>query len=115
MVSLILWIFIVPCAVAINLVLTFVAKYAPNLYWVCVCLASALATWAIIWASPWIPNSTGKDSGLSSTSRLPAPPLPEQKVEKYFEGDRSQTHSAEEAATASIDLRTVQQKAKAAS
>jgi len=84
-VSLILGIFIVPCAVAIYLMPTLVAKFVPNLYLVCVCLASALATWAIIWVSLWIPNSTRKRSALSSTNRLRATSIPERKHEKYFE------------------------------
>ena len=88
-VSLMLWVFIVPCAVAIYLMLMFVAKFQPNLYWVCVCLASALATWAIIWGSLWIPNSTRERSAVSSRNRLQATSVPKQKHEKYFQASSS--------------------------
>ena len=114
-VALILWIFIVPSAVAIYLAIAFVAKFAPNLYWVLAGLASALALSAILWASRWIANPTGKPSALSSTDRLQAASIPEQRHAKYCETDRTQTGSGEHAATAGIDLDPLQRKAKAAS
>jgi hypothetical protein len=55
-VCLMVWVFIVPCAVAIGLILAFVVTLAPNPYIVCACLA--FATLAFVWGPLWIRNSS---------------------------------------------------------
>src|SRR5713226_7300783 len=48
-ISLIIWLLIVPCAVAIFLILTFLAAFVPNLYFVLTWIAVAFATLAAMW------------------------------------------------------------------
>ena len=55
-VCLMVWVFIVPCAVAIGLIFAFLATLVPNPYLVCACLA--FATLAIVWGPFWILTSS---------------------------------------------------------
>jgi len=65
---LILWIFVVPCAVAICLILMFLAKSVPNLYLVFAALVVAFATLAVIGGPFWTRQSSKESSALSSTN-----------------------------------------------
>jgi predicted permease len=67
-VSLVLWIFVVPCAVALCLILISLSAMAPNVYLVLTGLAVAFATLAIIRGSLWTRRSSKDGSSLSSTN-----------------------------------------------
>jgi hypothetical protein len=61
-VSLMIWIFIVPCAITIALVAKSLSPLVPNIYLIFVFIAIAFATLAIMWGPVLIPNSSGKGS-----------------------------------------------------
>ena len=69
LISLIIWLFIVPCAVASFLILTFLAAFVPNLYFVLTCIAVALTTLATIWGPFCLLQSSDDRSAMSSDSR----------------------------------------------
>jgi hypothetical protein len=52
------WIFIVPCVIAIWLILAFLRAFMPSLYLASAGLVVALATLAIMRALLWIPQSS---------------------------------------------------------
>ena len=58
LVSLIIWTFILPCVVAICLILAFAGAFMPNLFLALTGLVVALATLAIIRGLFWIPQSS---------------------------------------------------------
>ncbi len=87
-VSLIIWIFIVPCAVAIYLVLAFITARAPNFYFVCACFAITLAPLAIIWGSFWVLNPSGESSAWSPINHQRSTSFPEKNHEKYLDASR---------------------------
>lgn len=68
-VSLIIWTFIIPCVIAICLILTFLAAFVPNLYLAFTGLVVAFATLAIMRGLLWTPQSSRKDSASLSTNR----------------------------------------------
>jgi hypothetical protein len=85
-VSLIICIVFVPCAVAIFLILAFLAAFVPNLYFVFTCLAAAFATFATIWGPFWfLPCSEGS-SPSSSGNQQHSISSQEKNHDKYFEG-----------------------------
>ena len=72
-ISLMVWIFLVPGALTIGVTLRFLADSAPPgvvLTWIAV----ACATTAIVWASLWLPNSSRESMAWSSTSARNAVP-----------------------------------------
>ncbi len=87
-VSFIIWIFIVPCAVAIYLVFGFLTARAPNFYFVCTCLAITLAPLAIIWGSFWILNSSRESSAFSPVNHQRSTSFTEKNHEKYLDASR---------------------------
>jgi len=56
--SLITWIFIVPCVIAIWLILAFLRAFMPNLYLASAGVVVSLATLAIMRGLLWIPQSS---------------------------------------------------------
>jgi len=64
-VSLIIWIFIFPCAIAIYLIVKFLGAFMPSLYFALIGLVVALATLAIMRGLLWIPQSSRQDSGVA--------------------------------------------------
>jgi hypothetical protein len=85
-VSLILWIFVLPCAVAICLILMFLAGLEPDFYLVFTALVVTFATFAIGRALPWTRQSFKESSGLSSTSHQESTSFQEKHHEKCLEG-----------------------------
>jgi len=83
-ISLIIWLFIVPCAVASFLFLTFLAAFVPNLYFVLTCIAVALATLATI-RGPFLLQSSDDRSAMSSDSRQHSISFQEKNNERYLE------------------------------
>jgi L-lactate permease len=72
-VSLIIWTFIIPCVIAIYLILTFLGAFMPNLYFALIGLVVALATLAIMRRLLWIPQSSKEDStSLSANHEHPS-------------------------------------------
>ena len=67
-VSLIIWIFIIPCVIAICLILAFVGALKPNLYLALTGLVVALATLVIMRGLLWTPQSSREDSAPASTN-----------------------------------------------
>jgi len=61
-VSLIIWTLVIPCVIAICLILTFLGAFVPNLYFALIGLVVALATLAITRGLLWIPQSSREDS-----------------------------------------------------
>ena len=55
-VSLIIWTFIIPCVIALSLILTFVSALMPNSYLALMGLVVALANLAIMRGLLWIPS-----------------------------------------------------------
>ncbi len=84
-ISLIIWLFIVPCAVASFLILTFLAAFVPNLYFVLTCIAVALATLATIWGPFCLLQSSDDRSAISSDSRQHSISFQEKNNERYLE------------------------------
>jgi len=68
-VSLIIWTFIIPCVIAMYLILRFLGAFMPSLYLALTGLVAALATLAIMRGLLGIPQSSGKDSASLSTIR----------------------------------------------
>ena len=64
-VSLILWTFIFPSAIAIYLIVKFLGVFMPSLYLALIGLVVALATLAITRGLLWIPQSSRKDSRVA--------------------------------------------------
>ncbi len=64
-VSLIIWIFIFPCVIAIYLIVKFLGVFMPSLYFALIGLVVALATLAIMRGLLWIPQSSRQDSGVA--------------------------------------------------
>jgi hypothetical protein len=72
-VSLIIWIFLVPGALTIGLTLRFLADVGPPgvvLTWIAV----ACATAAIVWAGLWFPGSSRESIAWSTSARHTVPP-----------------------------------------
>ena len=67
-VSLIMWIFIIPCVIAICLILAFVGAFKPNLYLALTGLVVALATLVIMRGLLWTPQSSRQDSAPLSAN-----------------------------------------------
>ena len=67
-VSLIMWIFIIPCVIAICLILAFVGAFKPNLYLALTGLVVALATLVIMRGLLWTLQSSREDSASASTN-----------------------------------------------
>ena len=77
-VSLIIWIFLVPSGLTICLTLRFLADPVPAgavLTWI----AAACATAAIVWAGLWFPDSSHESIAWSSTSARNTVPPAEKK------------------------------------
>lgn len=89
-VSLILWIFVVPCGVALCLIFRFLAGIEPNFYFVFAALIVAFATLAIMRGPLWTRQSSRESSTLSSTNHRQSTPFQEKQHQKYLEG---QLHS----------------------
>ncbi len=85
-VSLILWIFVVPCAVATCLVLMFLAGFVPNLYLVFTGLVIAFATLAIMRGTFWTGQSSKESSALSSKNHQQSTSFQQKQHEKCLEG-----------------------------
>ena len=64
-VSLIIWTFIIPCVIAIFLIVKFLGAFMPSLYFTLIGLVIALATLAIMRGLLWIPQSASKDSRVA--------------------------------------------------
>lgn len=64
-VSLIIWTFIIPCIIAIYLIVKFLGAFAPSPYLALIGLVFALATLAIMRGLVWIPLSSRKDSRVA--------------------------------------------------
>jgi len=86
MVSLIVWLFVVPCAVAIFLILTFLAAFAPNLYFILTWLAVGFATLAMMWGPFCFLESSQGSSTLFSGNQQHSTSFQEKHDEKYLEG-----------------------------
>ena len=87
-ISLVIWLFIVPCAVASFLILTFLAAFVPNLYFVLTCIAAAFATLATIWGPFCFLQSSDDRSAMSSESRQHSISFQEKNNERYLESSR---------------------------
>jgi hypothetical protein len=66
-VSLIIWIFIMPCAIAVYLILIFPSAFMPNLYLALAGLVIALVTLVVTRGLLWIPQSSREDSASART------------------------------------------------
>ena len=64
-VSLIIWTFIIPCVIAIYLIVRFLGAFMPSLYLTLIGLVVALATLAIMRGLLWIPPSSREDSRVA--------------------------------------------------
>ncbi len=89
-VSFILWIFVIPCAIAVGLILIFLAGLEPDIYLVFTALVVTFATLAIGRALLWTRQSSKESSGLSSTSHQESTSFQEKHHEKCLQG---QLHS----------------------
>ena len=67
-ISLIIWTFILPCVVAICLILAFAGAFMPNLFLALTGLVVAFATLAIMRVLLWTPKSSKEHSASLSTS-----------------------------------------------
>ena len=85
-VSLIIWSFIIPCVIAIYLILTFVRAFMPNLYLALTGLVVALATLAIMRGLLWTPQSSREDSASLSANHEQSTLFQEEKHENYLTG-----------------------------
>jgi hypothetical protein len=65
-VCLIIWTLIIPCVIAIYLILTFLGAFMPNLYLALTGLVVALATLAIMRGLLWTPQLSREDSASLS-------------------------------------------------
>jgi len=72
-ICLIIWILIVPCVIAIWLILAFVGAFKPSFYLALTGLAAALATLALSRGLFWISQSSTDDSSSASTNRSQSP------------------------------------------
>ena len=68
--SFIIWTFVLPCVVAIRLILAFAGAFMPNLFLALTGLVVALATLAIMRVLLWTSQLSKKDSSLSTTHKL---------------------------------------------
>ena len=85
-VSFAIWIFVVPPAVAVFLIFTFVAVRTPNLYFTFTALALALSILAMASGLSWLaPFSIGSVRSFPRTQQRPNS-IQETKHEKSFEG-----------------------------
>ena len=84
-ISLVIWLFIVPSAVASFLILTFLAAFVPNLYFVLICIAVAFALLATIWGPCCCLLSSNDRSLISSDSRQHSISFQEKNDESYLE------------------------------
>ena len=64
-VSLIIWIFIFPCVIAIYLIVKFLGVFMPSLYLGLIGFVVALATLAIMRGLLWIPQPSRQDSRVA--------------------------------------------------
>ena len=85
-VSLVIWTFVVPVAVAIFLIFTFLAALVPNLYFVFTSVALAFATLTMVWGPFWFEPFFSGSSGLSSGNQQHTTSLQEKNHEKCLEG-----------------------------
>jgi hypothetical protein len=68
LISFIIWTFVLPCIVAICLILAFASAFMPNLFLVLTGLVIAFATLAIMRVLLWTPHSSKEDSASLSTT-----------------------------------------------
>jgi hypothetical protein len=83
--SLVIWIFVVPVAVAVFLIFTFLATLVPNLYFVFTPLALVFATLSMVWGPFWFEMFSGGSFVLSSGNQQHTTSLQEKNHEKCLE------------------------------
>ncbi len=69
-VSLIVWTFIVPCAIAISLIFIFVSAFMPNLFLALIGLVFALLSLLVMRGLLWIPQSSRDAASLHSQTKF---------------------------------------------
>ncbi len=85
-VSLIFCIVIVPSAVAVFLIFTFLAAFVPKLYFLLTWFAVAFVTLAAMWGPFWFLPSSGGSSASFSGNRQHLTSSQEKNHDQYLEG-----------------------------
>ena len=81
-VSFVIWIFVIPAAVAVFLIFTFLAAHIPDLYFAFASLALAFSILTMVWGPFWLePFSSAHPKSQHRTNSIQ-----EKKYEKYLEG-----------------------------
>jgi hypothetical protein len=85
-ISLTIWIFIVPAVVALFLIFTFLAAYNPDLYPALASLALAFSILTMVWGPFCLEPFSSASFSLFPKSQQRTNSIQEKKHEKYLEG-----------------------------
>ena len=85
-VSLAIWIFVVPAVVAVFLIFTFLAAYSPDLYPALASLALAFSILTMVWGPFWLEPFSSASFSLFPKSQQRTKFNSGEKYEKHLEG-----------------------------
>ena len=85
-VSFVIWIFVIPAAVAVFLIFTFLAAHIPDLYFPFASLALAFSILTMVWGPFWLEPFSSVSFSLFPESQQHTNSIPEKKHEKCLEG-----------------------------
>ena len=85
-VSLAIWIFVVPAVVTAFLIFTFLMANSPDRYFTLATLALAFSILTMVWGPFWLDPLSSASSWLFPKSQQHTKSIQEKKYEKYLEG-----------------------------
>ena len=85
-VSFVIWIFVIPAAVAVFLIFTFLAAHIPDLYFPFASLALAFSILTMVWGTFWLEAFLSASFWLFPKSQQRPNSIQEKKYEKYLDG-----------------------------
>ncbi len=85
-VSFVIWIFVIPAAVAVFLIFTFLAAHIPDLYFAFASLALAFSILTMVWGPFWLEPFSSVSFLLFPESQQYTNSIQEKKHEKYLDG-----------------------------
>jgi len=85
-VSFVIWIFVIPAAVAVFLIFTFLAAHIPDLYFTFASLALAFSILTMVWGPFWLEPFSSVSFSLFPDSQQHTNSIQEKKHEECLEG-----------------------------
>jgi len=85
-VSFVIWIFVIPAAVAVFLIFTFLAAHIPGLYFPFASLALVFSILTMVWGPFWLEPFSSVSFSLFPESQQQTNSIQEKKHEKCLEG-----------------------------